>query len=85
MQKPVNICIDDLGVEKESVKHFGSEETVIEKILASRYNLFQNGIITHATTNLDATMLQEKYGERLYSRFREMFNLIILQGGDRRE
>ncbi len=83
--KPISLCIDDLGVEKESVKHFGSEETVIEKILASRYNLFQTGIITHATTNLDAKMLQDKYGERLYSRFKEMFNLIILKGDDRRE
>ena len=83
--KPIHLCIDDLGVEKESVKHFGSEETVIEKVLTSRYNLYQEGYITHATTNLDAKMLREKYGDRIYSRFKEMFNFIILPGADRRK
>lgn len=83
--KPINLCVDDLGTEKESVKYFGSEETVIKKVLMTRYNLFQEGYITHATTNLDAQMLKEKYGERLYSRFKEMFNLIILPGDDRRK
>ena len=84
-QKPINLCIDDLGVEKETVKHFGSEETVIEKTLVSRYNLFQEGYITHATTNLDAKMLRNKYGDRIYSRMKEMFNFIVLPGGDRRK
>ena len=82
--KPICLCIDDLGVEKEIVKHYGTEEAVIEKILTSRYELFQKGIITHATTNLGATMLREKYGTRIYSRIKEMFNYIILPGEDRR-
>lgn len=81
---PINLCIDDLGVEKETVKHFGSEETVIEKVLVSRYNLFQEGYITHVTTNLDAKMLRNKYGDRIYSRMKEMFNFIVLPGEDRR-
>jgi len=81
---PINLCIDDLGVEKETVKHFGSEETVIEKVLVSRYNLFQDGYLTHTTTNLDAKMLRNKYGDRIYSRMKEMFNFIVLPGGDRR-
>lgn len=81
---PINLCIDDLGVEKETVKHFGSEETVLEKVLVSRYNLVQEGYITHTTTNLDANMLRNKYGDRIYSRIKEMFNYIVLPGGDRR-
>ena len=82
---PINLCIDDLGVEKETVKYFGSEETVIEKILVSRYNLFQEGYLTHVTTNLDVKMLRNKYGDRIYSRMKEMFNFIVLPGGDRRK
>ena len=47
------------------------------EILISRFDIFkQKGIKTHITTNLNADELQEKYGERVLSRMREMFNLI---------
>ncbi len=36
----------------------------------------QPPIITHATTNLNAKELEERYGNRVRSRMREMFNLI---------
>lgn len=32
--------------------------------------------MTNITTNLNAVELEEKYGERVRSRMREMFNLI---------
>jgi DNA replication protein DnaC len=45
--------------------------------LLSRYDLFvSRGIPTHVTTNLSASELEEKYGNRLRSRMREMFNLV---------
>ena len=83
--KPISLCIDDLGVEKTTVKFYGSEEDVIAKILFVRYRLFKQGYLTHASTNLDAGMLKSRYGERLYSRFKEMFNYIYLPGDDRRQ
>lgn len=47
------------------------------EILISRYEVFkQKDILTHITTNLNAEELQEKYGERIRSRMRAMFNLI---------
>jgi DNA replication protein DnaC len=33
-------------------------------------------MLTHATTNLSASELEEIYGNRLRSRMREMFNLV---------
>jgi DNA replication protein DnaC len=33
-------------------------------------------MLTHATTNLSASELEEIYGNRLRSRIREMFNLV---------
>ena len=84
-KKPISLCIDDLGIENVSAKYFGTSENVIEKIIFKRCDLFQEGIITHATTNLSPSMLQEKYGDRLYSRIREMFNYIVLRGSDRRK
>jgi predicted ATPase len=84
VQVPKNLCIDDLGAERDSVKYFGNDENVMSTVLSARYNLFQKGIFTHITTNLNQTRLVERYGDRLYSRFKEMFNIIILDGEDRR-
>ena len=69
-------CFDDLGIE-QNMKHFGNESNVMAEILLSRYDLLRNrGIITHATTNLNANELEKLYGNRVRSRLREMFNLI---------
>ncbi len=55
------------------------------EILLSRYDIFKNGkepVLsltkgkTHITTNLNAEELEERYGNRVRSRLREMFNLI---------
>ena len=69
-------CFDDLGIEQPQ-KYFGNECNVMAEILLSRYDLFlTKGILTHLTTNLSASELESKYGNRLRSRMREMFNLI---------
>ncbi len=70
------ICFDDLGVE-QNIKHFGNDCNTMAEILLSRYDLMKyEGIITHATTNLNADELEKMYGNRVRSRLREMFNLI---------
>jgi DNA replication protein DnaC len=47
------------------------------EILLSRYDLFVNRkMLTHITTNLSSSEIEELYGERVRSRMREMFNLI---------
>ena len=69
-------CLDDFGVEHTS-KHFGNECNTVAEILLQRYDLFANqGIVTHATTNLNADELEDIYGIRVRSRLRSMFNLI---------
>jgi DNA replication protein DnaC len=74
MKRP--ICFDDLGIE-QNLKHFGSECNIMAEILLSRYDLMKyEGIITHATTNLNADELEKIYGNRVRSRLREMFNVI---------
>jgi uncharacterized protein YjlB len=81
-KSPVNkhitniFCFDDLGIEQPQ-KYFGNECNVMAEILLSRYDLFvSKGIPTHLTTNLSASELESKYGNRLRSRMREMFNLV---------
>jgi energy-coupling factor transporter ATP-binding protein EcfA2 len=69
-------CFDDLGVES-ALKYYGNECNVMAEILLSRYELFINHqLITHLTTNLSASEIEENYGNRIRSRMREMFNLI---------
>jgi energy-coupling factor transporter ATP-binding protein EcfA2 len=69
-------CFDDIGIEQPQ-KYFGNECNVLAEILLSRYELFvSKGIPTHVTTNLSASELEEKYGNRIRSRMREMFNLV---------
>jgi len=69
-------CFDDLGVEPTG-RHFGKDCNVMGEILLSRYDLFtKHKIKTHLTTNLNAKELEDRYGNRVRSRMREMFNLI---------
>lgn len=69
-------CFDDLGVEPIG-RHYGKDCNVMGEIMLSRYDLFLNHRIkTHGTTNLNAQELEERYGNRVRSRMRELFNLI---------
>lgn len=69
-------CFDDLGTEN-NIKYFGNECNVLGEILLSRYDLYiTKGLLTHVTTNLSTSELEENYGNRLRSRLRQMVNLI---------
>ena len=73
---PKHFCFDDLGTEN-NLKYYGNECNVMAEILLSRYDLFvSTKLITHLTTNLSASEIEEYYGNRVRSRLREMFNLI---------
>jgi hypothetical protein len=68
--------MDDLGVEPMG-RYYGQECNVIGEILLSRYELFLNhNVRTHASTNLIAEELEERYGNRVRSRMRKLFNLV---------
>lgn len=69
-------CFDDLGTEN-NLKYYGNECNVMAEILLTRYDLFvSTNLITHLTTNLSASEIEEIYGNRIRSRLREMLNLI---------
>ena len=80
-------CFDDLGVEPIG-RHYGKDCNVMGEIILSRHDLFlECHIKTHATTNLNAQELEERYGNRVRSRMRELFNLIAFDkgSGDKRK
>ncbi len=78
-------CFDDLGVEPMG-RHYGKDCNVMGEILLSRYDLFchperSRRVKTHATTNLNAAEIEGRYGNRVRSRMRQLFNLIAFDRG----
>lgn len=82
--KYTGLCIDDIGTE-DLKTHYGNKKNVIGDLIEQRYSKGNVGVYLHATTNLTAKQLEEYYGGRVKSRLREIFNVIVLPGKDRRK
>lgn len=83
---PVNICINDLGVQ--STKFYGTDtETLTNEFLHARNEIWtQYHKMAHLTTNLTNEQLKSKYKDgfgRLLDRFKT-YNIIPLTGDSRR-
>ena len=84
--KPVNICLNDVGVQ--STKFYGMDtETLTNEFLHARNEIWVNyHKMAHLTTNLTTEQLQKKYKDgfgRLLDRFKT-YNVIPLTGDSRR-
>ena len=82
-------CFDDLGVEPAR-RFYGKDLNLMGEVLLSRYELYletKHKVKTHATTNLNAEELEERYGNCVRSRMQELFNLIAFDkgAGDKRK
>ena len=78
------MMFDDFGSENKG-KHYGKDEEVFKTILEERYNVFiDKGLKTYLTSNLSLSQIGQRYGDRVNSRIHEMFNIIVLDGNDRR-
>jgi len=80
---PKTYCFDDLGTE-DNLKYFGNDCNAMAEILLSRYDLFvSRKMLTHLTTNLTGSEMEDYYGLRVRSRLREMFNLIAFDANSK--
>lgn len=78
------ILLDDVGSEQEAVKHYGTPINWFKDFIEVYYlnhKSFRKLIIT---TNCGGDELERKYGSRVRSRIREMFNIIQVLGNDKR-
>jgi len=80
---PIGICFDDLGIENKT-KNYGDESNAMEDVLLNWYDKKQFNKV-HITTNLTPEEIEAKYGKRVRSRMKEMFNLVKFEGGDLRK
>lgn len=86
IKKPLNIVINEFGVEYTG-KHFGTPITeLIDTFLMKRYEIYQTDRrFTHATMNYSIDELKSKFSARLIDRFREMMNFIPVYGESMRD
>lgn len=85
-QPNVGWFFDELGTE-EIVNSYGTKVDPVFNILQNRYQK-RNQIpfsTLHITSNLNGDMIQQRYGAHIRSRIREMFNVIKIEGEDRRK
>jgi len=81
-----HILIDDIGQSVSSVKYFGSEINVVRDFFQRRYNAYSDhSALTHVATNVLPEKIKQEYGEFISSRMREMFNIILFPGEDKRK
>lgn len=71
------LFIDDIGKESKEVNNFGTITRPIADLMALRYD---NGALTFVTCNYKLETLTEFYGVTTTDRFKEMFNIIELEG-----
>lgn len=84
--KPLNLCFNDLGVEKDEKSNiYGTSVTsVVRDFLLARYEIDQNlGALCHITTNLSPQEIGKLYPERVADRLRQ-YNIIPIVGETRR-
>lgn len=82
---PFNICINDIGLETENQKSYGTAlNTVIDEFLYARYEIYQQFWKKyHITSNLSVDDFKDRFGKRLVDRFKG-FNVIPMLGNSRR-
>lgn len=67
------LIIDELGEEPADLMLYGMIHTPMTDLLLERYARRRFTVIT---TNLKNSAIKEKYGERVYDRFREMLTIV---------
>lgn len=78
------IYLDDVGTEEATVKYYGSNISFFKQFIEKVYMKSKSYAHIIISTNLNFKDIEEKYGFRVASRMREMFNVIDVYGEDMR-
>ena len=78
------LYLDDVGSEEPNVKHFGTNINWFKDFLETYYLRSQHYNKLIISTNNNHAELEQKYGFRVRSRIRDMFNVISVDGKDMR-
>jgi DNA replication protein DnaC len=78
------LYLDDAGTEESVVNHYGTKITFFKNFIETIYLRRKNFSDIIVSTNLNFKQIEEKYGFRVASRMREMFNVVDIFGEDMR-
>lgn len=78
------IYLDDVGTEEAIVNHYGTKITFFKNFIETMYLRRKNFSDLILSTNLNFKGIEEKYGFRVASRMRDMFNVLDIFGNDMR-
>jgi DNA replication protein DnaC len=85
-RRPSHIMIDDLGKTAVYANHYSNRYNIVEEIIRRRYYVYTDKFsLTHISTNMEPKEIDPCYGNYVASRMREMFNIILFPGKDRRK
>jgi hypothetical protein len=71
-----DLLINDIGSEQKEILIYKNSVSIIGAILKQRDKLrVEQGFRTHATTNLNKEELHQFYGDQVFDRFKQMFNI----------
>lgn len=76
---PIHLCIDEFGKEMDEKIYGTKADSVIHNLFMIRYELFQQGKLTHVTSNFSPDKLNIE--PIIKDRMAEMFNFIEINGG----
>ncbi len=76
------IYLDDVGTEEPTINHYGTKINFFKNFIEGVYLRTQTFNHIMFSTNNSASELQEKYGFRVRSRMKDMFNVIDVSGKD---
>lgn len=79
------VYLDDVGTEQPTVMHYGTKINFFKDYIEGVHLYPENYNRIIISTNNDFDEIQEKYGYRVRSRIREMFNIVDIYGTDMRE
>lgn len=78
------IYLDDVGTEEPSVKYFGTTVSFFKNFIETFYTnpYIFNKLIISTNNNFDE--IEGKYGFRVRSRIKDIFNIVNVSGSDLR-
>jgi hypothetical protein len=81
-----HLLLDDMGQSERFANNFGNKIDVVIAFLQRRYYAFTDySALTHCSTNLIPSEIESEYGEAINSRLRQMCNVILFPGEDKRK
>lgn len=80
-RRGINLCINEFGYDCNDHNYGVKFTETFKSFIMQRYELFEShGLITHATTNMNANELKDNFDPPVFDRIKQMFNLIPVGG-----